>query len=129
MSWPELVTVMRKLRDLGLQTELAVVAFVAGTGVRRAVFARMQKTDLDQLGERIVIPVGKTDPRELPLPRGAGDVASAWTCAEMMLGFNDGQKGRPIPAARQGRAAPDRVAAAGHRPGAGPDRAAEATSP
>lgn len=96
MSWPELLTVMRKLRDLGLQTELAVVAFVAGTGVRRAEFARMQKTDLDLLGERIVIPVGKTDPRELPLPRGSGDVASAWTCAELMLGFNDGKKAGPF---------------------------------
>lgn len=29
MSWPELLTVMRRVRDLGLQPELAVVAFVA----------------------------------------------------------------------------------------------------
>lgn len=96
MSWPELLAAMRKLRDADLRTELAVVAFVAGTGVRRAEFARMQKTDLDLLGERIIIPVGKTDPRELPLPRGTGDVASAWHCAELMLGFNEGKKAGPF---------------------------------
>jgi hypothetical protein len=53
----------------------------------------MKKTDLDLLGERIVIPVGKTEPRELPLARGAGETSSAWACAELMLGFNDKKKG------------------------------------
>lgn len=96
MSWAEVLTVLRQLREAELQTEMAVVAFVAGTGVRRAEFARMQKTDLDFLGERIVIPVGKTEPRELPLARGAGETSSAWHCAELLLGFNDGKKAGPF---------------------------------
>jgi hypothetical protein len=41
MSWQEVMGVMRRLRELGLQTELAVLGFIAGTGVRRAEFARM----------------------------------------------------------------------------------------
>lgn len=54
-----------------------MVACVAGTSQRRAEFARMHKTDVDLLGERIVIPVGITDPQALPIPRGPDDVARA----------------------------------------------------
>lgn len=52
-----------------------MVAFVAGTTLRRAELARMHETDVDLLGERIVIRVGNTDPQALPIPRGPDDVA------------------------------------------------------
>lgn len=92
MSWAEVMAVLHKLQELGLQTELAVLGFIAGTGVRRAEFARMKWTDIDLLGERIIIPIGKTEPRELPLARGAGETSNAWQCVELLLGLNDKKK-------------------------------------
>lgn len=80
MAWAEVLDVLHKLKG----DDYAVLAFVAGTGVRRTEFARMRQVDLDLTGDRVVIPVGKTDPRELPLPK----VASAWETCEQVLALN-----------------------------------------
>ncbi|MBL9079062.1 MAG: hypothetical protein JNL08_16280 [Planctomycetes bacterium] len=45
MSWAEVMAVLHKLQELGLKAELAVLGFMAGTGVRRAEFARIKKTE------------------------------------------------------------------------------------
>lgn len=89
MSWAEVMAMIHRLQALGLMTELAVLGFIAGTGVRRSEFARMKRTDLDLLGERLIIPVGKTEPRELPLARGKGETSNAWQCADLLLGLNE----------------------------------------
>ncbi len=80
LAWPEVMDVLHKIKG----NDYAVLAFVAGTGVRRTEFARMRHEDVDLVGDRIVIPVGKTEPRELPLPK----VASSWETCETVLGLN-----------------------------------------
>lgn len=69
LAWPEVIEILVKLNDADRRAEMAVLGFVAGTGVRRAEFARMRRTDLDRKNNRIIVPVGKTAPRELPLPQ------------------------------------------------------------
>ena len=84
LAWAEVLDVLHKLKG----DDYAVLAFIAGTGVRRTEFARMRWSDIDLVGDRIVIPVGKTDPRELPLPK----IASAWETCEQQLALNQGGK-------------------------------------
>lgn len=78
LAWSEVMEVLHKLDG----NDYAVLAFVAGTGIRRTEFARMRRDDLDLVGDRIVIPVGKTDPRELPLPK----IPSSWETCTMLVG-------------------------------------------
>lgn len=86
MSWVEVIAVLIKLGDLGALEELGVLAFVAGCGVRRTEFCRMRRSDIDMAGERIIIPIGKTHPRELPLP----NVQAASDACEVLLSLNPG---------------------------------------
>lgn len=82
LAWSEVQDALRKLEG----NDYAVLAFVAGTGVRRTEFARMRAADIDLAGDRLVIPIGKTNPRELPLPKAQ----SAWQACETLLGLNYG---------------------------------------
>ncbi|HZL85070.1 MAG TPA: hypothetical protein VFD07_06795 [Candidatus Krumholzibacteria bacterium] len=60
LAWSEVMDVLHKISG----NDYAVLAFVAGTGVRRTEFARMRHEDIDLLGDRIVIPVGNVRQRQ-----------------------------------------------------------------
>lgn len=84
LAWAEVIDVLHKLKG----DDYAVLAFIAGSGVRRTEFARMRWSDVDLVGDRIVVPVGKTEPRELPLPK----IPSAWETCEQLLALNHAGK-------------------------------------
>ncbi len=71
LSWPEVLDMLRKLRDTNQRTELVVLGTIAGFGLRRAEFARLRRRHFDLRSGflRISADVGKTGPRDLPIPK------------------------------------------------------------
>lgn len=68
LPWTHLLTALPKIK---WGPDRSLVVFVAGTGIRRAELARMRKVDLNVEQGRIIVAVGKTRPRELPMPQAA----------------------------------------------------------
>lgn len=84
MSWEDVVAVLLALREADQYETMAVLGFVAGTGIRRTEFARMRNIDLDLSAGRVVIAFGKNEPRTLPAPKKGTGMR---TVAETLLGL------------------------------------------